>query len=129
MPKDAKSFKSIFSVNKRQKRVVLDLRYVNNDLFRDKIKFEDWNSFQNYLEGNKGSLCKFDLKSGYHHANIFDRHQTYLGFSRKIDQQTRYFVFTVLAFALSTAPFLFTKVVRPSIRYWRLHAIKITCSF
>ena len=112
---------------KGKKRLILDLRYVNNHLFKNKIKFDDWNSFQNYLEGNKGYLFKFDLKSGYHHVDIFEEHQTYLGFSWEINQQTHYFVFTVLPFGLSTAPFVFTKVVRPLIKYWRLHAIKIAC--
>ena len=112
---------------KGKKRLILDLRYVNNHLFKDKIKFDDWNSFQNYLESNKGYLFKFDLKSGYHHVDIFEEHQTYLGFSWEINQKTHYFVFTVLPFGLSTAPFVFTKVVRPLIKYWRLHAIRIAC--
>ena len=44
-----------FSVSKKgKKRLILDLRYVNNHFFKDKIKFDDCNSFQNYLEGNKG---------------------------------------------------------------------------
>ena len=79
------------------------------------------------MEGNKGYLFQFDLKSGYHHLDIFDEHQTYLGFSCEINQQTHSFVFTVLLFGLSTAPFVFTKVVRPLIKYWRLHAIRIAC--
>ena len=112
---------------KGKKRLILDLRYVNNHLFKNKIKFDDWNSFQNYLEGNKGYLFKFDLKSGYHHVDIFEEHQTYLGFSWEINQQTHYFVFTVLPFGLSTAPFVFTKVVQTLIKYWRLHAISIVC--
>ena len=112
---------------KGKKRLILDLRYVNNHLFKNKIKFDDWNSFQNYLEGNKGYLFKFDLKSGYHHVDIFEEHQTYLGFSWEINQQTHYFVFNVLPFGLSTAPFVFTKVVRPLIKYWRLHAIRVVC--
>ena len=79
------------------------------------------------MEGNKGYLFQFDLKSGYHHLDIFDEHQTYLGFSCEINQQAHSFVFTVLPFGLSTAPFVFTKVVRPLIKYWRLHAIRIAC--
>ena len=102
---------------KGKKRLILDLRYVNNHLFKNKIKFDDWNSFPNYLE----------QKSGYHHVDIFEEHQTYLGFSWEINQQTHYFVFTVLPFGLSTAPFVFTKVVRPLIKYWRLHTIRIAC--
>ena len=127
MPNKTKSFKSTFSVNKREKAFDFRSQIRNNHLFKNKIKFDDWNSFQNYLEGNKGYLFKFDLKSGYHHVDIFEEHQTYLGFSWEINQQAHYFVFTVLPFGLSTAPFVFTKVVRPLIKYWRLHAIKIAC--
>ena len=48
---------------KGKKRLILDLRYINNYLFKDKIKFYDWNSFQDCLESDKGYLFKFDLKS------------------------------------------------------------------
>ena len=112
---------------KGKKRFILDLRYVNNHLFKNKIKFDDSNSFQNYLEGNKGYLFKFDLKRSYQHVDILDEHQTYLGFSWEINQLTHYFVFTVLHFGLSTAPFVFTKLVRPLIKCWRLHTMKIAC--
>ena len=78
---------------KGKKRLILDFKYINNHLFKNKIKFDDWNSFQNYFESNKGYLFKFDLKSRYH--------QTYISFSWGINQQTRYFVFIVLHFGLS----------------------------
>ena len=31
---------------KGKKRLILDLRCVNNHLFKHKIKFDDWNNFQ-----------------------------------------------------------------------------------
>ena len=96
-------------------------------LYKDKIKFDDWKCFKNYLLANKGYLFKFDLKNGYHHIDIFDSHQTYLGFSWDIKEATKYSVFTVLPFGLSSAPFLFTKVVRPSVKHWHLYAVKIAC--
>ena len=64
-----------------KKRLILDLRYVNGHVYKDKIKFEDWKCFENYLEGKKGYLFKFDLKNGYHHIDIFEPHQKFLGFS------------------------------------------------
>ena len=76
---------------------------------------------------NKGYLFKFDLKNGYHHIDIFDSHQTYLGFYWDIKGATKYFVFTVLPFGLSSAPFVFTKAVRPLVKHWRSHAVKIAC--
>ena len=79
------------------------------------------------MESDKDYLFKFKLKSGYHDVDIFDEHQTYLGFSWEINQQTHYFVFTVLPFGLSTAPSVFTKVVRSLIIYWCLHAIRVAC--
>ena len=72
-------------------------------------------------------MFKFDLKSGYHHIDINKTSQTYLGFSWKIDGKVRHFVFTVLPFGLKSAPFLFTKIVRPLLKYWRSHPIKIAC--
>ena len=59
---------------KDKKRLILDVRYVNNHLLKDKIRFDYWNSFQNYLEDNKGDQFKFNLKSGYHHVDIIDEH-------------------------------------------------------
>ena len=71
---------------KDKKRLILDLRYINNYFFKDKTKFNDWNDLQYYLEDNKGHLFKFDLKSRYHHFDIFDEHQTYLGVWEIIQQ-------------------------------------------
>ena len=39
----------------------------------------------------------------------------------------KYFVFTELPFERSSAPFIFTKMVRPLDKFWRSLAIKITC--
>ena len=53
-----------------KKRLILDLRYVNQHIFKQRIKFEDWRVRLDYFE--KGShSTKFDLKSGYHHLDNF----------------------------------------------------------
>ena len=49
---------------------------------------------------------------------MFEEDQTYLGFSWKIDNIVKFFVFTVLPFGLSTSPFVFTKLVRPLVELW-----------
>ena len=70
------------SINSSGKtHLILDLRYVNTPVYKDKIKFEDWKCFENYLEGKEGYLLKFDLINGYHHIDIFEPHQKFLGFS------------------------------------------------
>ena len=109
------------------KRLILDLRYVYTHVCKDEIKFEDWKCFEHYLEGKKGYLFKFDLKNGYHHIDIFEPHQKFLGFSWIFKGNIKFFVFTVLPFGLTSATFIFTKVVRPLVKYWRLNSVKITC--
>ena len=64
-------------------------------------------------------LFKFDLKSGYHHVDIYPEHQKYLGFKWDSNGHVNYYVFTVLPFGLSTACYLFTKLMRPLVRHWR----------
>ena len=69
-------------------------------------------------------FTKFDLKSGYHHLDIFSEHQPYLGFSWKMNGETpSYFMFTVLPFGLTTAPYIFTKLLRPIVKHWRSQVI------
>ena len=92
-----------------KKRLSLYLRYVNSHIYRDKIKFDDWKCFENYISDHKGYMCKFDLKNGYHHIDINSQHHNLLGFSWIINGEIKYFVFAVLPFGLSLAPFIFKK--------------------
>ena len=49
-----------------------------------------------------------------------------MGFSWKFrNGVTRYFVFTVLPFGLSSAPHIFTKVLKPLEKYWRVFGFNI----
>ena len=74
---------------------------------------------------NKGFLYKFDISQGYHHIDIDKNHQKYLGFSWKIDEKIRYFMFTVLPVGLCSVPFIFTKVMHSLVKFWRREGIKI----
>ena len=91
-----------------KKRLILDLRYINNFLIKRRVKYEDWKVALSYFQ--KGSfMITFDLKSGYHHIEIHPDHLTFLGFAWKFpgEASMRYFVFTVLPFGLSSAPYIF----------------------
>ncbi len=52
-----------------KKRLILDLRHVNQSVWKQKIKFKDWRVFSTYVDKG-GFLFSFDLKSGYHHVDI-----------------------------------------------------------
>ena len=71
-------------------------------------------------------MISFDLKSGYHHVDIHPEYQCFLGFSWQFKNGvTRYFVFTVLPSGLSTAPHIFTKVLKPLEKHWRIQGFKM----
>ena len=66
-----------------------------------------------------------DMRHGYHHIDFFPEHQTYLGFFWLYEGKLRYFVFTVLPFGLSVAPYCFTEIVRALVKLWLSNSIKI----
>lgn len=71
-------------------------------------------------------LFNFDLSKGYHHADIFAEHLIYLGFSWKRSNKESFYVFTVLTFGLSSAPGVFTKLLRPLVSVWHKDSINIS---
>ena len=110
--------------NGKKLRLILDLRYINQHLSVPKTKYEDMRTFRDLFDkGLFDFFFKVDLKSGYHHLDILESNQKYLGFSWIIEGIERFFVFTLLVFGLASAPFIFTKVVRVLIRHWRGMAI------
>ena len=107
-------------------RLILDLQHVNNYVHKNNIKYEDWRIALSYF--HKGCyMITFDLRSGYHHIDIHINFQTFLGFAWKGPQEQTftYYQFTVLPFGLSTAPFVFTKCLKPLQKYWRTQSINI----
>ena len=51
-----------------KKRSILDLRYVNKRLIKQRVKYEDWKIALSI------SMISFDLKSSYHHIDICPDH-------------------------------------------------------
>ena len=84
------------------------------------FKYEDLRTVLSMF--NRGDyVLTFDLKFGYHHVDVNEEHWKYLGFCWK----GQYYVFKVLPFGLSTACYVFTKLLRPLVRYWRSQGIRV----
>lgn len=99
-------------------RLVLDCRHINLNLHKFKFKFEDVSVAKDMFY--KGYyVFKFDLKSAYHHIEILPLHRQYLGFSWLYHGIEKYFVLNVLPFGISVAGYIFTKVLREVVKYWR----------
>ena len=99
---------------KRKKRLVINLKYLNQFVQKEKFHYEDVRTLLQVAKQGDW-LVTFDLQSGYHHIDIHPDSQTILGFCWK----GKYFKFTVLPFGLSSACFVFTKVMHPLVKYWR----------
>ena len=97
-------------VASKKMRLVIDIRHVNECLWKQKFKYEDIRVALQLMRPGDYMVC-FDLKSGYHHVDVYPSHWTYLGFSRKYEDKERYFVFKVLPFGLATACYAFTKLL------------------
>ena len=107
-----------------KERLVLDCRHINEFLIQYKFKYEDINVAMQMFE--KGYyLFSYDLKGAYHHIMIKSEMRTYLGFSVDYDGVDRFFVYNVAPFGLATSGFIFSKVLRVLVAYWRGQGHKV----
>jgi hypothetical protein len=84
------------------------------------FKLEDLTTLAPMLRAGD-CLATADLSEGYHHLLIHPDSRQHLGFQ----WGGRYFVFTVLPFGLSCAPWAFTKFVRPVVEYLRAQGVHL----
>ena len=101
-------------------RLVLDLRYINQYLLNQKFKYEGLDLVPAMFEHNN-HFFTFDLKSMYHHVDIHTDCWTYLGLS----WSNKFYMFAVLPFGLSTACYVFTKLLRPLVKRWRSLGLRV----
>ena len=94
----------------KKSRFILDLWYTQFFLFISSEKSSITRELRRIL-WRTNVFYKFDISEGYHHIDIDHNYQKYLGFIWKIDGKIIYFMFIVLTFSFSSAPFTFTKVM------------------
>ena len=99
-------------------RLYLDLSYLNRFTWKQSVRFEDLRTVFNLFQSGY-FFFTFYRKSGYHHVEMFSDHRQYLGFSWNFGSVVKHFVFTVLPFGMSLAPYIFSKLVRSLVNYWR----------
>lgn len=96
------------------KRFILNLRDLNCYIDPPHFKLEDWRTVVRLmLPGTQ--MATLDLEDAYFLIPIHEKHRRYLRFQwRKTTYQ-----FTALPFGLSTAPYIFTKILRPVVTHLR----------
>ena len=87
-------------------RLILDLRHINQFLHKHKFKLEDLSMATAIIPKNS-FLFSFDIKSAYHHIEIEQSCRTYIGLSWEVNDQVKFFIFSVLPFSLSSVIFIY----------------------
>jgi len=114
---NSKQFVSkIFAVPKSDGsfRLILNLKYLNEFVEVQHFKMEDTRTVCNLIEQDM-FLASIDLQDAYHLIPICETHQLFLRFK----WNGKYFQYTCLPFGLTSAPRVFTKVMRPVISFLR----------
>ena len=105
-------------------RLILDLSHLNSFIVRKSIKYEDLRTvLQIFSPG--AYVFSFDLKSAYHHMDICEEQTKYLTFKWSFDGVMKFYVFRVLPFGLTTAPYVISKVMRQLVKLWRTQGFSI----
>lgn len=111
----------IFTVPKPngKHRFILNLKELNKFILVDHFKMEDYRTALKLID-NDSYMATLDLKDAYFLVSIDKRDRKYLRFkwnSKAFKDQL--FQFNVLPFGICTAPFVFTKILKPVLHHLR----------
>jgi len=95
-------------------RLILNLKEVNKFIEHTHFKMEDYRTVCNLIQQD-GYLGSIDLQDAYHLIHMYPGHQVYLRFRWK----GILYQYTCLPFGLSSAPRVFTKIMRPVVGHLR----------
>ena len=100
-------------------RLILDLSHLNKFVVKKSVKYEDLRTVLQLFSPGV-FVFSFDLKSAYHHIDICEEHKKFLSFKwPSVDGAMKFYEFKVLPFGLTSAPYIFTKVTRQLVKFWR----------
>ena len=100
-------------------RLILDLSHLNKFVVKKSVKYEDLRTVLQLFSPGM-FVFSFDLKSAYHHIDICEEHMKFLPFKwPSVDGAMKFYEFKVLPFGLTSAPYVFTKVMRQLVKFWR----------
>lgn len=103
-----------------QMRPCLDLRYINAQIPYRKFQLEGLKQLRQMIRPGD-FMTSLDLMDGYLHVPIAKESQNLLQFAWK----NRFYRFRALPFGLSSAPWIFTKLVRQVVRLCRSRGIRL----
>jgi hypothetical protein len=123
-PAMAAGFRSrLFTIVKKtgDLRPVLNLRPLNQYVTQESFKMETTKTVCSLIQKND-YLTSIDLKDAFLHVPISPSHRHFLQFQWK----DRLYQFRTLPFGLSLSPLVFTKILRPLLRWARRRGIRLS---
>ena len=112
---------SIFTIPKKsgERRPVINLKNLNTFVKYDHFKMETFKNVQDLMM-QSDFMTSIDLRDAYFSIPIHEDHHRFLGFS----WEKAYYCFQCLPFGLSSAPRVFTKVLKPVMAAIRCRGIR-----
>jgi hypothetical protein len=95
-------------------RLILDLSFLNRSLMFPKFKYDNIRKFGEVF-GVDYNLFAWDLKDGYWHTELHPNMYTYMCF----EWGGKLYYFRMMPFGLAPACWVFTKIIRVLVDYWR----------
>ena len=121
-PQDDQFTSTLFLVQKENGdyRPIINLRALNRFLEKDSFKMEGLQVVKSLIQQGD-FMMKLDLKDAYYALPIHHSHRKYLRFV----YQDRTYEFQSLPFGLSSAPWAFTKTLKPTLAVLRSMSIRV----
>lgn len=103
-----------------QKRFVLNLKKLNSFIIKEHFKMDDWRTAAKLVQNNC-YMTTIDLKEAYFSIPIHSSYRKLLRFKFN----NNIYEFTCMPFGLSSAPFVYTKLMKPVVSF--IHRLNICC--
>jgi hypothetical protein len=104
--------------HKGKRRLVIDLRHVNEHHVRRGCRFESLQTLRR-LAQRGDFMWSIDLSDAYHHLGIHEDDQQYFTFALETDKGTEYFSCSALNFGWCMSPWYFTMLMKPVVGFLR----------
>jgi len=101
-------------------RLIVNMRYVNEHLVKRVFKLEGLSNIADMASKGDYSIS-YDLTSGYCDVALHLDSRRFVGFK----WEGRYYQYNCLPFGLSTTPWVFSKIIRELVMFWRSRGINI----
>jgi hypothetical protein len=115
-------YSSVFVVPKKDGgwRPIINLKNLNNHIHSPHFKMENISNLKDIILPGDW-MCKLDLKDAYLSVPVHKTHWRFLRFS----WEREFYEFKTLPFGLTSAPYVFTKLLRPVASLLRQQGIRI----